>query len=548
MEQELIERRLNYDYIQKNNDIKETTDIVTEDDMDFSNIDFDKYAFYDKEKYQEDVLVNGLKKTWQYINYYVLNINKKNKFLSWSNFAYLYEIGLAYQDKESKKDFGQYYTPDDVAIVMAKWFKKQKGVNICDVACGTGKLILSYLDLLGKEKAIDLIRNGKLYLYDLDEVALDICKTIILLKYGKKLEPYIHIIHCDFLSKEIVLPENCKVISNPPYAIVETLSTNWDKTDVALYTKELYSMFMEKIIKQSVSSVIITPYSFMGSNKFYSLRDVMNNYNGFIVAFDNVPGNIFCGKKNGIFNSNTSNSVRAAITIVENKNNCKGFKTTPLIRFKNEERKDLLKTEVLESFINNEYQIVSNEKSKYYKCSKELVDIWNSWQKQSSKHLFDYVSEDGQNVISMPNTCRYFTIASNGIMNRKGQIVLKIDDNDIFNYVYCLINSSFAYWYWRMFDGGISYSKELLLSMPLFYDKLTDNDKKFFNNMVKEMIAKSNDFIVTKNNVGVQENIKFPREFRDKINRKMLDILELDTDEKIFDLLHSNMALEVNVK
>lgn len=550
MEQILTKSQLNFfDLLnfEQEKKIEKSTQILIDNKVNCSNLEFDKYNYYNLEKYQNDVINIGLKQTWKNITNYVLNNDTKNEFLFWDNFAELYEIGLALQDKQAKKESGQYYTPDDVASVMASWFKEQNGDNICDVACGTGKLVLTYLDLIGEEKAVDLIRNGNLYLYDIDDVALNICKTILLLKYGKKLEPFIHAIHCDFLSKKIRLPENCKVISNPPYATINTISPDWEKTDVALDTKERYSMFMEKIIKQSKSSVIITPYSFIGGNKFYSLRRVMNNYNGFIVSFDNVPGNIFCGRKHGIFNTNTSNSVRATITVVENKNNYKGFKTTPLIRFKNGERKNLLKTGVLESFINNEYQIVSKEKPMYYKCAKELNDIWNSWQKDSNKHLGDYISQYGKNIISMPNTCRYFTTASNGLMNRNGQIVLNIDDKDVFSYVYCLINSSFAYWYWRLFDGGITYSRGLLLSMPVFYDKLSEEDKLFFRNICTEMIDNSNKYIVTKNNVGVQENIKYPREFRDKINRRFLDILKMDLDEKIFDIVHSNMALEVNV-
>lgn len=511
------------------------------------DMDLNRYNNYDATKYQNDINQIGLKQTWQNIIHYVLNNETKNEFLHWNNFAELYEIGLALQDKQAKKESGQYYTPDDVALVMSDWFNSQVGDNICDVACGTGKLILTYLDLIGKENAINIIRAGKLYLYDLDDIALDICKTILLLKYGKELEPFIHAIHCDFLSKNIVLPENCKVISNPPYAAVNTINSDWNKTDLVLNTKELYSMFMEKIITQSKSSVIITPYSFIGGNKFYSLRKIMNNYNGFIVSFDNVPGNIFCGRKHGIFNTNTSNSVRATITVVENKDNFKGFKTTPLIRFKNEERKKLLRTEVLETFINNEYQIVSKEKPMYYKCAKELNDIWKTWQEKSDRCLGDYVSHYGQNIISMPNTCRYFTTASNGLMNRNGQIVLNIDDKDVFNYVYCLINSSFAYWYWRLFDGGITYPRGLLLNMPVFYDKLSEEDKQFFRELATEMIENSKKYIVTKNNVGVQENIKYPREFRDKINKRFLNILGLNIDEKIFDIVHSNMALEVNV-
>lgn len=505
------------------------------------DIDLNRYNNYDLKMYQDDINQSGLKQTWQNIIHYVLNNETKNKFLYWNNFAELYEIGLALQDKQAKKESGQYYTPDDIALVMSDWFNSQVGENICDVACGTGKLILTYLDLIGKENAINLIRAGKLYLYDLDDIALDICKTILLLKYGKELEPFIHAIHCDFLSKNIVLPENCKVISNPPYATVNTINSDWDKTDVVLNTKELYSMFMEKIITQSKSSVIITPYSFIGGNKFYSLRKIMNNYNGFIVSFDNVPGNIFCGRKHGIFNTNTSNSVRATITVVENKDNFKGFKTTPLIRFKNEERKKLLRTEVLETFINNEYQIVSKEKPMYYKCAKELNDILNAWQEKSNSCLGNYVSQYGQNIISMPNTCRYFTTASNGLMNRNGQIVLNIDDKDVFNYVYCLINSSFTYWYWRLFDGGITYPRGLLLNMPVFYDKLTEEDKCFFRNVANEMIENANKYVVTKHNVGVQENIKFPSEYRNKINERLLQVLDLDNiKSSIFDIVHSN--------
>lgn len=506
-----------------------------------------RYAFYDLSLYEKDVLQNGIDATWKGIIRYVLNNDVTNGFLGINNLTELYEIGLAIQDKQAKKDSGQYYTPDDVAKVMARWLDRQKGSNICDVACGTGKLILTYLDFVGKSKALELLRSGKIFLYDLDETALSICKTILLLKYGKDLDPFIHAIHCDFLSKDIKLPDDCKVIANPPYASVKSIKSTWEKTDVAITSKELYSMFMEKIIRQSEGSVIITSFSFIGGKKFYPLRKVMNDYNGFIVSFDNVPGNIFCGRKHGIFNTNTANSVRAAITVVENKETVKGFKTTPLIRYKNEERQKLLTNEVLEAFIGGQYQIVSKDNSMYFKCAKELNIIWDVWQKCSNKRLGDYVKKDGKYVLSMPKTCRYFTSASVGKMNRNGQMILNIDDENVFYFVYCLINSSFAYWFWRLYDGGITYSKGLLLNLPMFYDKLSIGDKEFFNDTANEMINSAKNYLVTKNNVGIQENIKFPREFRDKINRKILDIMDLNVDERIFDIIHSNMALEVSI-
>ena len=79
---------------------------------------------------------------------------------------------------------------------------------------------------------------------------------------------------------------------------------------------------------------------FISGSKFYSLRKEMCDLgNGFIVAFDNVPGNIFCGRKQGIFNTNTANSVRAAITVLNRSGTLKGFRVSPMIRFKNEERR-----------------------------------------------------------------------------------------------------------------------------------------------------------------------------------------------------------------
>lgn len=58
------------------------------------------------------------------------------------------------------------------------------------------------------------------------------------------------------------------MISNPPYYKITEMKSTWKLTDVIKNSKELYSSFMEKIITQSVSSVIITPYSFIGCDKF----------------------------------------------------------------------------------------------------------------------------------------------------------------------------------------------------------------------------------------------------------------------------------------
>ncbi len=193
-----------------------------------------KFKNYSLDNYIEDIETHGLKYTWDYICEYVLTYGENRVFLNIQNFGEMYEIGLAIQDKQQKKKNGQYYTPDDVALIMSEWLDSLEGQNLCDVGCGTGKLILTYLDYIGKERAIKLLKEGKVYLYDIDSVALKICKTAILIKYGKELSDKIHDIEGDFLSSKIKLPPNCKVISNPPYAAIQQVGLYWWKSRASL--------------------------------------------------------------------------------------------------------------------------------------------------------------------------------------------------------------------------------------------------------------------------------------------------------------------------
>lgn len=499
----------------------------------------DNYCLDD---YIFDIENIGLEKTWESICDYVISNGENKDFLKVDNFGEMYEIALALIDKNLKKNSGQYYTPEDIALVMGKWFNDTEGYNICDVGCGTGKLILTYLNIVGYDKAKEIISSGRLYLYDIDKIALKICKTSIMVKYGIEYEKNIHEICCDFLDKNISLPANSKVISNPPYAAISEFKENWILTDVLKDTKEFYSCFMEKILNQSVSSVIITPFSFISGNKFLSLRKLMCECgNGFVVSFDNVPGNIFCGRKHGVFNTNTSNSVRAAITVMH-KSDKKGFRISPLIRFKNEERAELLSPKVLESLLPDRYQVIDFNNTVFEKIDKNLIDVFEKWKKCSDFVIKDFVSNDfGDYIIDIPNTCRYYTTASHRKLNRSGSITLHIKDENVFNFLYCFINSSFVYWWWRIYDGGITYPVGLFNKLPVPYNLLTDEDKSFFSTVCKDMMNEELKYVIKKMNAGVeQENIKFPDEYRKKINKKILEMLGCENSVDIFATVHSN--------
>lgn len=500
---------------------------------------------YTLENYIRDIDTNGLKNTWDTILSYTLNGKFKSDMFNVDNYGELYEIGLEHVNKISKKEMGKYYTPKDVAVVMSNWLKPLKGDKICDVGCGVGNLILNYLNVIGKKNAIQLLDSNSIYIYDIDDIALEICKYSIAIKYGRKYLNKINANCCDFLSQNVRLPKNSKVISNPPYYRVSNISEDWNKTKILIDSKELYSAFMEKIMKQSSSSVIITPYSYIGSKKFYSLRNFMNHYNGFVVSFDNVPGNIFNGRKYGIFNSNKGNSVRAAITVVENRENIKGFKFSPLIRFKTDERNKMLNNDYLYSLINDRYQKVSARKKAYYKCHTDLLNLFDKWESVSKKKMGNLIDSNSEYKIYVPTTCRYFTVGSKRNLSRDGKRIIGVKDKDKYNYVYCMLNSSFAYWYWRLYDGGINCPLTIINNIPVFYDLLNDSQKNKINKIAEEMQSKESKYLVYKTNAGKQqENIKFPVEYRNKINKIFFEVLGLNDDINILNKVHSSSLFE----
>ena len=506
---------------------------------------FSSFLNYDLDAYKYHLTNFGLKETWRRICDYVLTKpNNIPEFLNPKNFSELYEIGLAHQDKDLKKQSGQYYTPADVANVMSVWLSEIDAENVCDVGCGTGNLILTYLNLLKKTEAIKLIKEGKLHLYDFDETALLICKTSIAFFFGIELFNFINAHHCDFLDKKIELPKNSKVISNPPYAQIKTISENWDQTKILIDTKEFYSSFMEKIYTQSLGAVVISPFSFLSGTKYFSLRELMcKKGNGFIVNFDNVPGNIFKGRKHGTFNTNTANSVRASITVFNKSNELKGFRISPLIRFKNSERNKIINADLLSSVLPANLQVVNKNNTKFQKVSKELASVFKHYTEKSKFQLKDFLSDKPtKHLIDMPNTCRYFTTASSKKLSRNGSIKLYFTDSKMHDFVYCLINSSFAYWWWRIFDGGITYPLNLLKSLPIPFNLLNENDFSWFKKTASFLKENEAKFVIKKMNAGaIQENIKFPKEIRKQINVKILELLGFEKEhEAEFKRIHAN--------
>lgn len=492
----------------------------------------------------------GLNDTWMdMLGRFKGNPDHVDGVLSISNFGELYEIGLAHVNKQSKKSLGKYFTPEDVATLMAKWFDALPGENVCDVCCGVGNLILAYLKYIGQSRARDLIKSGRLWLYDKDELALYICVNTIGFIYGDDVVGYIHSRPGDFLDDKVQLPRNCKVVSNPPYAKVDEIPDNWTQTTIVHETHELYAAVMEKVLCEGEcqGTVILTPQNYLGRGKFRSLREKLGSgYSGFVIPFDNTPGQLFNGKKHGVFNTNQQNQVRPAILVTDNRKWGIGLNVAGMVRFRNGERDKVLTPEFLFQFVGNTPQ--RSNGGRYAKCFPQLEPLMFACRTKSIGERFgDFVCDDGEYKLNFVTTCRYNTVAYVSDLFRSGKRILGFKDSDTRDLAYCWLNSSFCYWHWRLYDGEITYQQGMLDEMPTFIGKLTSDARATLIGIAQEMQGIEGQNIVRKKNSGkMMENVKFPDEYRTKIDNILLLQLGVECDGHGFDIIHAHSVLGDN--
>lgn len=439
-----------------------------------------------------------------------------------------YEEYLAKSNKYDKKKNGQYYTPQDVSIWMAEKFCDiWKDQLIIDPCCGCGNLIV---EVIKKLKLSWEEVKQKVILFDIDETALFISKAVIAKQYDVK--DFVEIDQIKSYNKDFLLFikdnsfPNSLVIANPPYG----------KCDSSLYKefyqtanlKNWYPLFLEAFAKYSDGFVAIVPQSFLGSGKYKILRNILSKKKeGNIWAFDNVPSNIFTGKKKGIFNTNTSNSVRAAI--IQSINGDSGFKISPLIRWKSEERDRLF------SYANKQLSnLYWSGQQSWGKIPVFLENFYNKYMEKNTLKVQSLISNNGEYLLYIPTTPRYFTSASCKKLNRSQQIELRFETKKDRDAVYLLLISSFAYAWWRFFDGEITLTKTMILNMPVPQSALDNYE------IAQSIQEKEDQYVVYKMNAGKKnENIKFPEEI----------VLSLDNilfeDGALLIQLHKNCLTDI---
>ena len=495
----------------------------------------------------------GIKKTW--VSLLATHLNTTNEFkyilgqpefaeakifprnlleaLSIGEIGVLYEYSVTVNNSRSRKSNGQFFTPDDVAQFMASFSKKFSKGTWLDPCSGIGNLSW-HLVAIQDEPEEFLINN--LILSDKDDLALLIARTLLTISYQNRHKNLFNEIEKNFIcfdflsvaddgdlelfdhSNELTeIPKHDFVIVNPPY-----LALKADKRFETARASDLYAYFLENIIKTSKGFISITPQSFTNAKKFESLRKLLldNFSNLTIFNFDNVPANIFKGIKFGSKNTNRANSIRVAITIAipgEGKQ-----RITSLLRWRSSERKFLFAN--IEDFLSE----VVLTKDFFPKVSKHYESLYNDVNK--SETLSKLISSDKTGFpLYIPSSPRYFIVALKKRVKRgsiKRLYFLNEKDRD---YAYLLINSSFAYWWWRLRDGGMTLSLETLLSIPLLDFKL---DKK----LIQDLEASESTNRVFKVNAGVKQfNVKHSQKLQLELNEKLTP-----TYSKILTQLHEN--------
>ncbi|MDR2685895.1 MAG: N-6 DNA methylase [Rickettsiales bacterium] len=490
-----------------------------------------------------DILATHLRNKKQFL--YILNDDKfKNanfldtdllSELSIGEISVLYEYSLSYDNRTSRQNNGQFFTPDDVAELMAKQSSKFETGIWLDPCSGIGNLSW-HLIKFQSDKEKFLINN--LILSDTDELALFIARVLFTISFQRDDENLFNTIKDNFKVFDFIsvadsgndslfldnslnlIPQHDFVIVNPPY-----LATDENPSFETAKCTDLYAYFLENIIKTSKGFISITPQSFTNAAKFYSLRKLLlDRFNNLtIYNFDNVPDTIFHGIKFGSQNTNTANSVRASIIVALPHPAI--HRITSLLRWKTNERKQML--ESLDLFLSE-----AKLTPEYFpKVNKVLEPVFNALDK--TKVLGDLLSDKETSfVLYIPSSPRYFIPALKKSVQRSSLKTLYFKNQNDLDFAYGLLNSSLLYWWWRIRDGGMTLSLETIKSLPIV--NYSPNNK-----IIKLLEKSESENRVYKINCGVaQENVKHPMEVLKILN----DIIVPDYSDKLL-RTHQNSEL-----
>lgn len=429
-----------------------------------------------------------------------------------------YEAILAEKNSASRRNSGQFFTPDDVAQFMAKQSEGFPEGTWLDPACGVGNLawhLASCQSDPGKFVA------NKLILIDKDPVALDSAVALIgsaflaegdldgLDKLRNRAKTR------DFLSDR-PLPAFDYSILNPPYA-----RTALKPKFITAPTRDLFAYFLERVSNNARGMIAVTPASYLNGPKFTSLKHVLESRfsGGRVFVFDNVPDTLFRGYKFGSNNTSKTNFVRATITVVRPSD--REWSITPILRWKSSSRNRMF--DEIEERLSNLYKGPAGE---WAKVPKSFTDRWLSLMEETTTVGDLTVPFETDYRLTVASTPRYFTSATFRDLARRSKVILHFENKEQQERASIVLNSSLPYIWWRILDGGVSLPRRVLMSTPIPARVEPNAD------LVKEIQDSESDHITTKLNAGtLNENVKHPPGLVRRLNQLVFGDDNLDFSE-----------------
>lgn len=410
-----------------------------------------------------------------------------------------YEALLALSDRESRKDSGQFFTPDDTAYFMARQSLSFPEGRWIDPACGVGNLAW-HLASVQADPARFVAES--LSLVDKDAVALKTAQALIAADFIAEgdvdgCEAFYSRTRCaNFLSSRKI-PDFDFAIVNPPYARAPLQRGYSTKA-----TRDYFAFFLERIARQASGMIAVTPASYLSVPKYQVLRDVIDGAfrGGRVFVFDNVPDTLFRGYKFGSTNTSTTNFVRSAITVCDP--GAEQWRVTPILRWQTAKREYLWREAPA-------------------LLAPRLIGPFGEWVKAlpGTESLFERLlhaprtlrdlviqGEETPFRLDVGMTPRYYISAAFRSLDRASKATLYFPDEASRDLAALVLNSSIPYLWWRMLDGGVTFPRRLLMSTPIPADLEVDAE------LLRRLREREEDALVVKMNAGrPNENVKHCR-------------------------------------
>jgi hypothetical protein len=410
----------------------------------------------------------------------------------------LYEYSLAYVDRVDRKASGQFFTPDDVARFLASRAARFAPGTWIDPCCGVGNL--SYWLAAAQPDARRFVAD-QLVLVDRDPRALLIARALLATEFGLDAAQYAALVERSRVADALTddLPPFDYALMNPPYVVVPR-----DDRFTAAESRDLYAYFLERMLTLGHRGIVaITPQSFTSGRKFAGLRRLLVRRLATmdVYCFDNVPDNVFRGVKFGSENSNRVNSTRAAVLVgsMGEVDAPRRHRITPLLRWRAHERADLFAA--ADDFLAD---LQADEDRAFPKVGAALVPLHRAMLECDTTIRDLVASAPTAFPLDVPVTPRYFLSAVKRVLDRGHVHRLYFRDAEARDRAAVVLNSSLAYWWWRAYEGGITVSRTILLSVPV---PIAAADPA----LVAALETSEVDNVVVKRNAGrPNENVKHP--------------------------------------